>query len=48
VVLVALGATAGQKFVANLDKHSKVKTAGNGKWRSRVMYPETEKESAVD
>jgi hypothetical protein len=32
-------ATAGQKFIANLDKRSK-QSAGNG-WRSRVMYPET-------
>ena len=36
------GASAGQKFVANLDKHLKVKTK-QGKYRSRVMYPATEK-----
>ena len=36
------GASAGQKFVANLDKHLKVKTR-KGKYRSRVMYPATEK-----
>jgi hypothetical protein len=36
------GATAGQKFVANLDKHLKVKTR-EGRYRSRVMYPATEK-----
>ena len=35
-------ASAGQKFVANLDKHLKVKTR-QGKYRSRVMYPATEK-----
>lgn len=34
-------ASAGQKFIANLDKRSK-QSAGNG-WRSRVMYPETKK-----
>ena len=36
------GASAGQKFVANLDKHLKVKTK-QGRSRSRVMYPATEK-----
>jgi hypothetical protein len=36
------GASAGQKFVANLDKHLRVKTR-TGKYRSRVMYPATEK-----
>ena len=36
------GATAGEKFVANLDKHLKVKTR-EGKYRSRVMYPATKK-----
>ena len=36
------GASAGQKFVANLDKHLRVKTK-KGKYRSRVMYPATEK-----
>ena len=36
------GASAGQKFVTNLDKHLKVKTR-QGKYRSRVMYPATEK-----
>jgi hypothetical protein len=36
------GASAGQKFVANLDKHLNVKTK-KGKYRSRVMYPATEK-----
>jgi hypothetical protein len=36
------GASAGQKFVANLDKHLKVKSKA-GKYRSRVMYPATEK-----
>jgi hypothetical protein len=35
-------ASAGQKFVANLDKRLKVKTKKN-KYRSRVMYPATEK-----
>jgi hypothetical protein len=35
-------ASAGQRFVANLDKHLKVKTT-QGKYRSRVMYPATEK-----
>jgi len=36
------GASAGQKFVANLDKHLRVKTR-KGRYRSRVMYPATEK-----
>jgi hypothetical protein len=36
------GASAGQKFVANIDKHLKVKTK-QGKSRSRVMYPATQK-----
>ena len=36
------GASAGQKFVANLDKHLKVKSR-SVKYRSRVMYPATEK-----
>ena len=36
------GASAGQKFVANLDKHLKVKTK-QGRYRSRVLYPATEK-----
>jgi hypothetical protein len=36
------GASAGQKFVANLDKHLKVKTK-QSRYRSRVMYPATEK-----
>jgi hypothetical protein len=36
------GASAGQKFVTNLDKHLRVKTK-QGKYRSRVMYPATEK-----
>jgi hypothetical protein len=36
------GASAGQKFVANIDKHLKVKTK-QGRSRSRVMYPATEK-----
>ena len=36
------GASAGQKFVANIDKHLKVKTK-QGRYRSRVMYPATEK-----
>ena len=36
------GASAGQKFVANLDKHLNVKTKKN-RYRSRVMYPATEK-----
>jgi hypothetical protein len=36
------GASAGQKFVANLDKHLKV-TTKQGRSRSRVMYPATEK-----
>lgn len=36
------GASAGQKFVANLDKHLKTKTK-QGRYRSRVMYPATEK-----
>jgi hypothetical protein len=35
-------ASAGQKFVANLDKRLNVKTKKN-KYRSRVMYPATEK-----
>lgn len=35
-------ATAGQRFVANLDKHTRVKTK-QGRYRSRVMYPATEK-----
>ena len=34
-------ASAGHKFIANLDKRSK-QSAGNV-WRSRVMYPETKK-----
>jgi hypothetical protein len=36
------GAEAGQKFVANLDKRLKTKTTKD-KYRSRVMYPATEK-----
>ena len=36
------GANAGQRFVANLDKHSRVKSRG-GRYRSRVMYPSTKK-----
>jgi hypothetical protein len=35
-------AAAGQKFVANLDKHKPTKSR-RGKFRSRVMYPETKK-----
>ena len=34
-------ASAGQKFVANLDKRSK--QSSGTKYRSRVMYPETKK-----
>ena len=34
--------SAGQRFVANLDKHSRVKSRG-GRYRSRVMYPSTKK-----
>lgn len=34
-------ASAGQKFVANIDKRSN-QSAGEG-WRSRVMYPQTKK-----
>jgi len=36
-------ATAGQKFVSNLDKHLRTKSKGGGKSRSRIMYPLTEK-----
>jgi hypothetical protein len=36
------GATAGQRFVANLDKHSRIKSK-SGRYRSRVMYPATKK-----
>jgi hypothetical protein len=36
------GASAGQKFIANLDKRSTVKSDGKG-FRSRVMYSATEK-----
>lgn len=36
-------ATAGQKFVSNLDKNSRTKSKGGGKTRSRIMYPFTEK-----
>jgi hypothetical protein len=36
-------ATAGQKFVSNLDKHLRTKSKGGGKSRSRIMYPFTEK-----
>jgi hypothetical protein len=36
------GANAGQRFVANLDKHSRIKSKG-GRYRSRVMYPATKK-----
>ena len=35
-------ATAGQKFVSNLDKHLTTKSR-QGRYRSRVMYPATEK-----
>lgn len=35
-------ATAGQKFVSNLDKHLKTKSR-QGRTRSRVMYPATKK-----
>jgi hypothetical protein len=35
-------ASAGQKFISNLDKRSKVKSSGQ-KYRSRIMYPFTEK-----
>ena len=35
------GATAGQKFVSNLDKVGK-QSQGNG-FRSRIMYPQTKK-----
>jgi len=33
-------ATAGQKFISNLDKHLTTKSR-QGRYRSRVMYPET-------
>jgi hypothetical protein len=36
-------ATAGQKFVSNLDKHLRIKSKGGGNTRSRIMYPFTEK-----
>lgn len=36
-------ATAGQKFISNLDKHTKIKSQGGGKTRSRIMYPFTKK-----
>ena len=36
-------ATAGQKFVSNLDKNLRTKSKGGGKYRSRIMYPFTEK-----
>jgi hypothetical protein len=35
-------ASAGQKFVSNLDKNLRTKSRG-GKTRSRIMYPFTEK-----
>jgi hypothetical protein len=35
------GASAGQKFISNLDKRG-TKSQGNG-FRSRIMYPQTEK-----
>jgi hypothetical protein len=35
-------ASAGQKFVANLDKHLPTKSTGK-KYRSRVMYPAVQK-----
>jgi hypothetical protein len=35
-------ATAGQKFISNLDKRSIVQSSGK-KYRSRIMYPFTEK-----
>lgn len=33
---------AGERFVANLDKHLRTKSKGDG-WRSRIMYPFTKK-----
>jgi hypothetical protein len=36
------GATAGQKFVSNLDKRSIMQSSGK-KYRSRIMYPFTTK-----
>jgi hypothetical protein len=35
-------ASAGQKFISNLDKHLTTKSR-SGRYRSRVMYPATEK-----
>jgi len=35
-------ASAGSKFISNLDKHLKTKSR-KGRYRSRVMYPATEK-----
>jgi hypothetical protein len=35
-------ATAGQKFISNLDKHLTTKSR-QGRYRSRVMYPATQK-----
>jgi hypothetical protein len=35
-------ASAGAKFISNLDKHLKTKSK-SGRYRSRVMYPATEK-----
>ena len=35
-------ATAGQKFISNLDKHLTTKSR-QGRYRSRVMYPATKK-----
>lgn len=35
-------ASAGQKFIANLDKRSVIQSSGK-KYRSRIMYPFTEK-----
>jgi hypothetical protein len=35
-------ASAGQKFIANLDKRSVIQSSGE-KYRSRIMYPFTEK-----
>jgi hypothetical protein len=36
------GASAAQKFVANLDKHSNIKSSGT-RYRSRIMYGASEK-----
>jgi hypothetical protein len=38
---IGAGSSAGQRFIANLDKRG-VKSKGNG-FRSRIMYPQTKK-----